>query len=862
MLLLEAPAGFGKTLSLRQVSEAARRVRYAVAWVGLRPTLKSPAALGRRLVSALASCDMAKLPKAPAADTWGTDGDPVDFVAELVEGIHVHRRRILLVLDDYDIVDSETVHTMLGLLLEQMPANLSVAIASRRACPLPLSRPLLDGRLLRLEKRELHFSKAETREFFAPMLSPAELSRIYRLTEGWPGALQVAKVCASEWHGEGTDIHNAPGFTRLIGNYCRTEVLRYADPEALDLLTECSITETLDPGACDAIRARDDSAQILARMAGRETFMEPVSVEKNSWRLPVLLNQILRRRMSERGARDVAALHLRVAQYYQRTGPLLAALHHYADAGHPAAAAAALESASPLGLVLSHGDSHGRSLLDAVAHEFQVTYPRLVLMRAYLDYKQGMLDQANKALIDLATKTDDYSSDRPGGDDAQLKSEATAVQAFLEFYRISLAPLERVHQLERQLATVGIGDRAFVGLFHIVIGCMYRMRGDFESAEHNFVQCATLTAGRDAGWMTTWLRYHHGLLALGRGQLAEARYLLHAGLKQWRTHFPTDATYRAVARIALAEIDYEADSLSEAQAKLDESVYTAEHVEGWFEPYAAAYETAMMIQWHAGQPDQAEMLLARATSIPRVGALLERFLHVLHLRLELLRGRVDGARKILDGHFLAARWWTAHFQDELSYREWDMIGQCLCQWSIRHGALPEARRIVDRLGQVARLAGRTRSLAKSAIHRAVISWNEGDRRQAITDLMPAIQLGHAHGFRRTFLDEGEAILPVLASVGSPGGNSVPAHLVSYAASLCNSISGKSRGASGDASSRLSEREQEVVRELSQGHSDKLIARKLGLSAPTVKFHVRNVFRKLGVRKRAAAVATAHRHGWL
>ena len=61
---------------------------------------------------------------------------------------------------------------------------------------------------------------------------------------------------------------------------------------------------------------------------------------------------------------------------------------------------------------------------------------------------------------------------------------------------------------------------------------------------------------------------------------------------------------------------------------------------------------------------------------------------------------------------------------------------------------------------------------------------------------------------------------------------------------------------------LSEREHDVVRELSVGHSNKLIARKLGLAAPTVKFHVQNLFRKLGVRKRAAAVAEAHRRGWL
>jgi LuxR family maltose regulon positive regulatory protein len=80
--------------------------------------------------------------------------------------------------------------------------------------------------------------------------------------------------------------------------------------------------------------------------------------------------------------------------------------------------------------------------------------------------------------------------------------------------------------------------------------------------------------------------------------------------------------------------------------------------------------------------------------------------------------------------------------------------------------------------------------------------------------------------------------------------------------LHNALVKKSKDGAGERGSLLSDREQDVLRELSLGHSNKLIARKLGLSAPTVKFHVRNLFRKLGVRRRAAAVAEAHRRGLL
>ena len=862
LLLFEAPAGFGKTWSLLQVCEAARRARRTVAWVGLRPSVTSPLAFARKLAATLNTRGVAGLHRGPAAESRETENDRLAFVAALTHGIQQHRHPVLLVLDDYNSVDDEAVDAMLGQLLEQQPSNLTVALASRRTCPVPLSRLLLEGRLLRVEKRELHFSRSETREFFGRTLSPAATSRIHRLTEGWPAALQMASVCAGEWRGTGTDIYNAPGFARLIGEYCRTEVLGHADPAALDLLTECSIIEVLEPGACDAIRGRDNSSQVLARLAGRETFMEPVSVARNSWRVPLLLNQTLRRRMGEQGARAVAAAHLPVAQYYQSAGMLLEALHHYVEAGKPAAAAEALERASPMGLIVAHGDTYGRRLLESVPQALQVNFPRLVVMRAYLDYKQGLLDQARTALADLAVRTGNFTADRPGGDDTQLRVEAVCVEVYMEYYRRSLAPVAYLRQLEQDLAVVGKGDPGLVALFRFVTGGLYKMRGDFESTESLYVQIEQLAARYDAGWMTVWLKYHFGLLALARGQLAEARYLLHAGLKLWRSGFPTDATYRAVARIALAEADYESDAVGEAQAKLDESLYTAEHIEGWFEPYAAVYETAMMIQLQAGRADEAESLLARAAAIPRVALLLERFLGVLRLRLELLRGRPEAAQRILDEAGLATKWWSPAFQDELTYREWDLVGLCLAQLAIRRGSFDEARRTVDRLGQVARLSGRARTVAQVAILRAVMAWKEGDARRAVAELLPAIELGHAHGFRRVFLDEGEDVQPVLAAAAAGSDPAIPGHLVSYAAGLCGSLSRKVRDAGSDGASRLSEREQEVMRELCLGHSDKLIARKLGLSAPTVKFHVRNVFRKLGVHKRAAAVAVAHRRGWL
>jgi DNA-binding CsgD family transcriptional regulator len=149
-----------------------------------------------------------------------------------------------------------------------------------------------------------------------------------------------------------------------------------------------------------------------------------------------------------------------------------------------------------------------------------------------------------------------------------------------------------------------------------------------------------------------------------------------------------------------------------------------------------------------------------------------------------------------------------------------------------------------------------------SVLRAVIADRESGKEQALVHMLHALELGHVQGYRRVFLDEGDLVRPSLLLVRSSEPGIVPTHLAIYAESLCKALERNSKDCPDDGASPLSEREHEVLRGLSEGKSNKLIARKLDLSAATVNFHVRNVFRKLSVRKRASAVAKARRRGLL
>jgi LuxR family maltose regulon positive regulatory protein len=861
LILVEAPPGFGKTQFLAQWSRQQGRAGVLTVWMSLRRTDTEGEAFAQRLLATLKLSGLKRPPQAPSGTESNIDTSMESFATEFAHGIRNQRRRVVLILDNYQVVEGGSTDVLLRYLFEQLPANLQICLASRRTCPISSSRALLQGWLQLIRSRDLLFSKAEAREFYGHSAGARRISELHSLTEGWPAALRIAKLWVPAWSAGSGDTVTAPEFWRLIGDYCNREVLGHIDSESLGLLIATSHLEALDPAVCDAIRHRDDSLRILSQIAARETFLDPVDAMPKQWRLSGLLRDCLEQRAAERGAQSVAAAKIGAASYYERTGRTSDALRYYMAAGDIDAAAGALERAAPFVLISEQGDTFGAELLKLIPEAQLQTHPRLALCQVYLDHKRGLIDEARASLRGIAKRTRNFTEDRPGGDDTRLQIEAWCVELTVEFYDRTCASLDYINSIESQLPLVNKGDVRLAVFYHLVLCLLYRLRGDAASSDTHFIQMQKLTARHPAPWTELWLKYHTGAHALAAGQLMEARSQLQSGLKLWQARFRNYGTFQASAKVFLAEIDYENDALSEARSKLGEGLYTIEHIEGWFELYASLYETAMMLHWHAGEFDEAEGLLARGRAVRRVGELLGRLFAVLRVRFEILRGRLGDALDLVHKHHLEQEWNSPNHQDTFSYREWDLIGVCLCHIAIANRDFTRARQVVELLEQEARHGNRGRTIVKALVLYAAIESLDGNESSALSLMLRALQHAHPLGYRRVFLDESALILPLLGYVSRGAADAVSAPIAAYAKSLCDALAGTAKDSRVDQSA-LSQRETDVIRELSRGLSNKLIARKLGLSSPTVKFHVNNIFRKLRVHKRAAAVAEAHGRGWL
>lgn len=855
VVLIEAPAGSGKTQLLTQWCAKLRVSGTTVAWLNCRASDDPASALIIDLLRALAVAGVEDLPQAPehALD----EGRLALFLHELKRSLSAHAQAILLVLDDFHRVQDPTTHGLIGGLLKDPAANVSIAIASRRRCNIPVADVLMHGRMLLMDRESLFFSMAEAKALLGASVAPAILQSVLKLTRGWPAALKTARACLGQWTSTTTDLSHVPRFARLMGDYCEQEVMVYVRRAAAELLVATSICEEIEPGLCDAIRGADDSGQLIGELVAHETILQQTSVA-DCWRLPGLLHDLILARTKSECSRDLATWHRNAARYLLPRGALQPAVNHFVAAGDEQSAAAALQEANPFYIVASQGDKYVEALLRLIPDEVTYQYPQLAVCRAYLDEKKGLFDSARHRLATVVARTSSTVDDA-GGNHAQLKRCLLAFEQGVEIHNRTRVSKDFIRSLEERKSELKLDPKLAV-FYYVTIGMLYQLRGDLDTAEAHYNECAKLHEAERAPWIDVWLRYHYGAVALARGRLMDARHWLRSGLRIWRAQFGGYVAYEAWAKILLAEADYESGDLEQARRKLSEASFTAENIEGRFEHHAALCEITALMHHHAGRGDEIDVTLARVQSLPRIGKLLAEFLPVLRFRMSVLQGQDDSAREILAASKLDVRWHDENSCDPFGHREWDLLGLALATFEIRAGQLEAAGAILERLRLVSSRAGRLRTATHARVLSAVVRHRLGLTEDAIELLVRALETGRAEGYQMLFMEEADLTREVLMAVVAAPGSASKKNVASFASTLLDKMSARAQQAERAVTDLLSAREREVIGELCLGSSNKVIARKLGLSVPTVKFHLQNLFRKLEARNRATVIAEAHRRG--
>jgi LuxR family maltose regulon positive regulatory protein len=263
-------------------------------------------------VDALAACAQTVGERARTGDT--DRAVPAQTVlGSLVDDLDQLAGPTVLALDDYHVIDNPAVHEAVGYLLDSLPPQATLAIATRADPPLPLARLRGSGELVEPRAADLRFSTDETAAFpnqiMGLELSPPHVAALEDRIEGWAAGLQLAGLSLRGHDDPDRFVTAFAGSHRFVLDYLVEEVLNSQSGQVREFLLDTSMLRELAGPLCDALTGRTAGTQTLEQLERDNLFLVPLDDERQWYRYHHLFADMLRSRLISRHPERTTALH-------------------------------------------------------------------------------------------------------------------------------------------------------------------------------------------------------------------------------------------------------------------------------------------------------------------------------------------------------------------------------------------------------------------------------------------------------------------------------------------------------------------------------------------------------------------------
>jgi len=869
LALISAPTGFGKSTL---VCDWLGSINIPIAWLTLDERDKDPARFLAYLVAALQNVKpgigliLQEILQSP---------QPLQIentLTLLINEISIIEEKFLIVLDDYHTIDSPQVDQSLDFLIEHQPTQMHLVITTREDPGIPLARLRGRGLCIELRAADLRFSNHETAEYLNRImkldLSEQNIDALETRTEGWIAGLQLAAISMQGRDDVTGFIQAFTGSHRFVLDYLVEEVLLRQSEQIRGFLMQTAILDRFCAPLCDAVTERDDGKEMLEALERNNLFLIPLDDSRQWFRYHHLFTEVLQTHLIDLQSDRITTLHIRASAWYDLNGLLPDAIRHSMVAKDYERVAGLLERAWPaveekraisqtawLGWVKALPEAlvQARPVLD-------VCYAYALLELGELEAAEARLQEAERWL-QLASSINTYPETPSIAmvvvDQKQWKSLPATIAIGRAYIAQSRGNTQDTIRYANRVLEFRETNPFRQNQAALMLGMTYWASGDLKAAERIFADYTKKlrVAGNIPDAISTTVVLAEIRLALGRLQdaIRTTEQLLQYVMDQGE---PISLHVADLHR-ELGELYLEQDQLEAAaqQFRISKELGEKAELPVWRYRWYIAQARLSVAQ---GDLDGAFTFLDEAGRLYIQSPLPDsRPISAMKARIWLLQGRLAQALEWAQEQGL--------FPDnDLNYlREYDYLTLArilIAQYQSDQieGPIHAAMRLLDRLLKSAEEGNRLGSVIEILILQGLAHQAQGDRTSALMMLKRGLSIADPEEYVRIIIGEGPSMLTLLqeaskhriapryigkllTGIGEPDRKKPLAHPLIEPEALIEP---------------LSERELEVLRLLRTELSGPEIARQLIVSLNTMRTHTKNIYAKLGVNNRRAAVRRA------
>lgn len=846
VILVQAPAGYGKTSVLAYWYDTILRSGLKPAWLSLDEKDADPATFICHLVAAIRSANCLIEYELPHHPQVLSQQPPDALFGSVVKTLSRKSYPDFIFLDDFHLAENPQICSIIWLILEEMPE--SRVVLSSRSVPsaLRLSELRNQHRCCEITRKDLQFTMDEMRCYLGDLLEDAGdgsiCDEVATKTEGWPISLQAIRALVRDGVGIQDAISKASGRSSVLSDYFLERVFNSLTDQQQHLLLHTAFLQRVNGDLANAVCGTSTSWALLEELERNDVFVTSLDAERQWYRYHGLFAEFLAERARRRPGFSLKEIHCRASDWCLKYGTEAEALHYALLSEDFNQVAQTLEILGGWRQAVVGDIASVVKALRMLPEDILRRHPKVWLADIYINLKEGEWARARAAYEEFVSLHQEASNDSAFA--IELKIFDGLMLAY--FDHVGKVP-EAISLLDELGFALRRDDHFLQATRFSLLAGLHVITGDFDAVIRDGDASIQHFRKLNALYAEVFVYYHQAQALYESGRLRDALATLGQGLDLAESHYGEGSELFAIGAAFAAHFAYQMNDLSQARRFLDIALPTIEQCDAWAEVYIVAYGTELAVAAKEGDRNQVELIRRRAEHVTTERQLLRvaEFVDDTIFELRLQKG-IKQASSTPERNVRGC--------SEQGFSLVDL--PLICSKGRQLLSKGEHEAAIAHFHKYACLARRrkmVRAFLKLTLLEAIANREAGAADQATALFETVLSLALFENFKRIIIDEGQAVAQLIKDTFS-----APTRAGTYRLRdrfLAELIVEIEAGLASQESPEtvLTPRETEIMRSVLSGRSNREVAEVLDISQNTVKFHLKNIFQKLNVSTRSEAI---------